>query len=429
MRYPAYLEKKFNFPGFYRVKLALPSMGLPDPASDLGSQLAKALEPSNIKSGQTVAVGVGSRGMNEIAHLVAQICRSIKDKGAHPVIIPAMGSHGSATPEGQEKTLAKLGVTSDFCGAPIVCQMDAVEVGRVFDDVPVYFSKNAMEADHSICINRIKPHTKFKGDVESGLYKMLVVGMGKHTGALTYHNFALKYGFHKLLKAMGDTIIEQTNLCLGIGVVEDAYDRVMKIEVIPAAQISAREPDLLILAKAHFPSLPYKQLDLLVVRQIGKEISGSGMDPNVTGKTFDFMEDDFSQSLYAKRLVVLDLSANTAGNAIGLGNADIITEKVFEGMDYQSTLMNALTSMSLRKAAIPVRLPSEEKAVQAGFQTIGPMPPEKVRAVIIRDTMHTTDFLASEALGPETQKLSCLKEMTPFRLSFTSCGDLIAPGP
>ena len=425
MRYPGYLEKKFNFPEFYRVKLALPSMALPDPANDLKAQLAKALDQSAIEPGQTVAVGVGSRGINKIADLVAQICRSIKEKGAHPVIIPAMGSHGSATPGGQEKTLAKLGIARDVCQATIASQMDAVEVGTVFDDVPVYFSKKAMEADHSICINRIKPHTKFKGDVESGLYKMLVVGMGKHTGALTYHNFALKYGFHRLLKAMGDTIIKQTNLCLGIGVVEDAYDQVMKIEVIPAAQISTREPGLLALAKAHFPSLPYKDLDLLVVRQIGKEISGSGMDPNVTGRTCDLMEDDFSQSLDVKRLVILALSANTAGNAIGLGNADIITEKVFAGMNYQATIMNALTSMSLKKAAIPVRLPNEEKAVQAGFQTIGPVPPEKVRAVIIRDTMHTADFLVSEGLARETEKLSCLKEMTSCRIAFSSSGDLI----
>lgn len=429
MQYPAYLEKKFNFPGFYRVKLALPSMALPDPAKELKTQLDPALDKAGIAPGQTVAVGVGSRGINNIADLVAQICRSIKDKGAHPVIIPAMGSHGSARPEGQKKILAKLGITSDGCQAIISPEMDAVNVGRVFDAVPVYFSKKAMEADHSICINRIKPHTKFKGDVESGLYKMLVVGMGKHTGALTYHNFALKYGFHRLLKAMGDTIIEQTNLCLAIGVVEDAYDQVMKIEVMPGANISNREPDLLALAKSNFPDLPYKKLDLLVVRQIGKEISGSGMDPNVTGRTFDLMEDDFSQSLCVKRLVILDLSANTAGNAIGLGNSDIITEKIFAGMDYQATIMNALTSMSLKKAAIPVRLPNEEKAIQAGFQTIGPIPPEKVRAVIIKDTMHTTDFLVSEALAHETETLSCLKVMTPCRIAFSSSGDLIAPGP
>ncbi|MCG8552782.1 MAG: lactate racemase domain-containing protein [Desulfobacterales bacterium] len=429
MRYPGYLEKTFKFPGFYRAKLALPSMALPDPAKDLKAQLDQALDQSAIESGDTVAVGVGSRGINKISTLAAQICQSIKNIGALPVIIPAMGSHGSATPEGQEKTLAKLGITPDVCQAAIASQMDTVQVGSVFDNVPVHFSKKAMAADHSICINRTKPHTKFKGDVESGLYKMLVVGMGKHKGALTYHNFALKYGFHRLLKAMGDTIIEQTNLCLGIGVVEDAYDRIMKIEVIPAAHICTREPELLSLAKSNFPALPYKNLDLLVVRQIGKEISGSGMDPNVTGRTCDLMEDDFSQSLDTKRLVILDLSANTAGNAVGLGNADIITEKVFAGMDYQATIMNALTAMSLKKAAIPVRLPSEEKAIQAGFQTIGPVRPEKVRAVIIRDTMHTTDFLVSEGLAGETEKLPYLKALSPCRITFSSSGDLIAPDP
>ncbi len=425
MRYPAYLEEKFNFPEFYRVRLAPPSMALSDPAGTLNAQLVLALDQAGVEPGQTVAIGVGSRGINRIPELVAQICRSIRAMGADPVIIPAMGSHGSATPEGQEKTLAKLGITSGVCDAPVEPDMAAVQVGTVFDNVPVYFSKKALQADHSICINRIKPHTKFKGSVESGLYKMLVVGMGKHTGALTYHNFALKHGFYKLLRVMGDTVIEKTNFRLGIGVVEDAYDQVMNIEVIPAAQIRAREPGLLAQAKSHFPSLPYKELDLLVVQQIGKEISGSGMDPNVTGRTCDLMEDDFSKSLDVKRVVILGLSPNTAGNAIGLGNADIITEKVFAGMDYQATLMNALTSMSLKKASIPIRLPSEEKAIQAGFLTIGPVAAEDVRAVIIKDTMHTTDFLVSAGLVAETEKLPHLKEITPCPVNFLPSGELL----
>ena len=318
MRYPAYLEKTFNFPQFYRVRLVPESMALPDPVGTLEAQLGTALDQAGVKLGQTVAIGVGSRGINKIDQFVAQICKSITGKGAKPIIIPAMGSHGSATSKGQEKTLAKLGVTPETCQAPIASDMEAVQVGTVFEGVPVYFSQKAVAADHSICINRIKPHTKFKGDVESGLYKMLVVGMGKHTGALTYHNFALKYGFYQLLSAMGDAVIEKTNFRFGIGVAEDAYDQVMDVEVIPAHEIKRREPDLLVKAKSHFPGLPYKDLDLLVVQQIGKEISGSGMDPNVTGRTCDLMEDDFSESLYAKRVVILGLSANTAGNAIGL---------------------------------------------------------------------------------------------------------------
>ena len=405
MRYPAYIEKDFSFPQFYRVRLNPPSRALANPAGVLEKELVQALDQAGIKSGQTVAVGVGSRGINQISSLVSTICRCIRDRSAVPFIVPAMGSHGSATPQGQAMMLEKLGVTPDNCNAEIKPAMDAVEVATVCNDVPVFFSGQALAADHSICINRIKPHTKFKGDVESGLYKMMVVGMGKHQGALAYHNNALKYGFYNLLLNMGDAVIKNTNLRLGIGVVEDCYDQVMDIQVIAAGKIRETEPRLLKTAKENFPCLPYDELDVLAIRQIGKEISGSGMDPNVTGRTFDLMEDDFSGVLNAKRVVVMDLSAKTCGNAIGVGNADIITEKVFSEMDYEATLMNALTSMSLRKAFTPVRLPTRKKALQAAFQTIGPIAPDDVRAVIIQDTMHTTDFLISQALVEKTKQL------------------------
>ena len=405
MRYPAYIEKDFSFPQFYRVRLNPPSRAMPDPAGVLEKELVQALDQVGIKPGQTVAVGVGSRGINQISSLVSTICRSIRDRSAVPFIVPAMGSHGSATPEGQAMMLEKLGVTPDICNAEIKPGMDTVQLAKVCNDVPVFFSGQALAADHSICINRIKPHTKFKGEVESGLYKMMVVGMGKHQGALAYHNNALKYGFYNLLLKMGDAVVKNTNLRLGIGVVEDRYDQVMELQVIAADKIRETEPLLLKTAKENFPCLPYDQLDVLAVRQIGKEISGAGMDPNVTGRTFDLMEDDFSGVLNAKRVVILDLSAKTCGNAIGLGNADIITEKVFAEMDYEATLMNALTSMSLKKAFTPVRLPTRKKALQAAFQTIGPIAPDDVTAVIIQDTMHTTDFLISQALVERTKQL------------------------
>ena len=405
MRYPAYIEKDFSFPQFYRVRLNPPSQAMSDPAGVLEKELIPALDQVGIKPGQTVAVGVGSRGINQISSLVSTICRSIRDRSAVPFIVPAMGSHGSASPEGQAMMLENLGVTPDICNAEIKPDMDTVQVATVCNDVPVFFSGQALAADHSICINRIKPHTKFKGDVESGLYKMMVVGMGKHQGALAYHNNALKYGFYNLLLNMGDAVIKHTNLRLGIGVVEDRYDQVMDLQVIAADKIRETEPLLLKTAKENFPCLPYDQLDVLAIRQIGKEISGAGMDPNVTGRTFDLMEDDFSGVLNAKRVVILDLSAKTCGNAIGLGNADIITEKVFADMDYEATLMNALTSMSLRKAFTPVRLPTRRKALQAAFQTIGPIAPDEVTAVIIQDTMHTTDFLISQAMVEKTKQL------------------------
>jgi len=426
MRYPKYIENNFTFPDFYHVKMNHSPRGLKKPEKTLYQGLQRILPQSGIKPGDTVAIGVGSRGIANIPILVATLCRCIREMEATPFIIPAMGSHGGATAEGQIKVLEKLGITEAVCGAPIISSMAVDTVGETRGEVPVYFSRDALDMDHSICINRIKPHTKFKGPVESGLYKMLCIGMGKHQGALTYHNMALKHGFSPLLKAMGDEIIQKTNFRFGIAIVEDFFDHTMEIESIMAEDIFARESKLLIQARDHFPRLPFKELDVLVIEQIGKEISGSGMDPNVTGRTFDLMEDDFSESLKAGRIAILNLSDNTTGNGIGLGNADIITEKVFQGLDYESTLMNAMTSMSLRKAFIPIRLPSDEKAIQAAFTTLGPLEPITVRAVIIKDTRHVQEFWASQALLPELTVMANADILEKIFLTFDKNGELLA---
>jgi len=424
MRYPAYIEKKFTFPDFYRVKINHTPRGLENPVAVLNANLQTILPRSGIKPGHTVAIGVGSRGIANVAPLVAALCQKIRDMGAIPFIIPAMGSHGGATPEGQVRVLHKLGISQEMCGAPILSSMAVDRVGQVMDGVPVYFSREALSMDHAICINRIKPHTKFKGPVESGLYKMLCIGMGKHRGALTYHSMALKHGFFPLLKAMGDEIIQKTNVRFGIAVVEDFFDETMDIEAVMAHEIFTREPSLLAAAREQFPRLPFNELDVLVIERIGKEISGSGMDPNVTGRTFDLMEDDFSDSIKVDRIAILNLSDTTAGNGIGLGNADIITEKVFKALDYETTLMNAMTSMSLRKAFIPIRLPSDEKAIQAAFTTLGPLDPLHARAVIIKDTLHVQAFWASQALLPDIKDMDNAEIMGKVVLSFDDAGQL-----
>jgi hypothetical protein len=425
MRYPPYIENKFVFPPFYRVKIDHPARGLENPGAVLEERLSRVLPQSGIRSGHRVAIGVGSRGIANISGLMKVLCRCIRQMGANPSIIPAMGSHGNATAAGQTRVLEQLGITQSICGAPIVSSMAVDRVGAVMGEVPVYFSRDALAMDHTICINRIKPHTKFKGAVESGLYKMLCVGMGKHEGALVYHNMALKYGFSALLKAMGDEIIDKGNFCFGIALVEDFFDNTMAIETPMAAELFEKEEKLLAMARRHFPRLPFNELEVLVVQEIGKEISGSGMDPNVTGRTYDLMEDDFSKSLRAGRIAVLNLSRKTAGNAIGLGNADIITDKVFNGLDYEATLMNAMTSMSLRKAFIPIRLPNDEKAIQAAFSTLGPMDPSSVRAVIIRDTRHVQEFWASQALLPQLKAMDSAEVLEKALLGFDENGELV----
>lgn len=426
MRYPPCIENEFPFPPFYRVRTRFSDQQITDPDAALHQTLDRVL-PAGIRPGDRVAIGVGSRGITHLPRMVRILCDRVRQMNARPVVIPAMGSHGGATPEGQEKVLASLGVTPETVGAPVSPALDVEKIGTAFGAVPVWCSREALRAGHTVVINRVKPHTKFKADVESGLFKMLTVGLGKHEGALAYHRWALQYGFAELLKAMGRVIIEKTNYRFGIAIVENAFDQPVHIEAVPAGKTGEREPELLRMAEEHFPRLPVRAADVLVVGRIGKEISGAGMDPNVTGRAYDLMESDFSAIFQATRVAILRLSEKSGGNAIGAGYADIITERVFRRMDYETTLMNALTSMSLRKAFIPVRLPSDEKAVQACFTTLGPVPPASVRAILIRDTRHVAEFWASQALKPALAETGRVDILEPVPLRFDAAGNLIQP--
>jgi hypothetical protein len=424
MRYPAFIEADFDFPQFHRVRMNFSREAIDDVPAAVNRALDGVLGPGGIRAGDRVAVGVGSRGIDRLAAIVRAVCLRLREAGARPTIIPAMGSHGGATAEGQLAVLHRLGVTEEACAAPVSSSLAVEQVGTVFGEVPLFYSKDALAMDHSIVINRVKPHTKFRGPSESGILKMLCIGMGKHQGALAYHNWAMKYGFYPLLREMGTALAAAANFRFGLAVVENAFDRALAIAGISAGRLVEEETRLNALANAHIPRLPFKELDVLVVRQIGKEISGAGMDPNVTGRAFDLMESDFSGILKTKRAAVLNLSARTGGNAIGLGNADIITEKVFRAIDYEATLMNALTSLSLHKAFIPVRMPDDRKAIQACFTTIGPVPAEEVRAVIIRDTLHLSEFWASRALGRELDAIPEAEITATAPLIFDASGNL-----
>lgn len=427
MRYPDFIEADPVFPEFFHVVRQTPDDHVHDLAAAVRRELEAALPQSGIRAGQTVAVAVGSRGIHRLGEMVAALCAGLKRFGAHPLIVPAMGSHGGATAAGQKAVLERLGVTEAACGAPVVSNMATVELGTVLGEVPLHFGRDFLDADHSICINRIKPHTKFKAPAESGILKMLCVGMGKHAGALAFHHWALRHGWYELLEAMGEAIAARSNFRFGLAVVENEADRVLRIQAVGAEGIAAQESALMALAASRFPRLPFTRLDALIVGRIGKEISGAGMDPNVTGRAFDLKESDFSPILDATRVAVLDLTAKTAGNAIGVGNADIITERVFEKLDYEATLMNALTSRSLHKAFIPVRLPDDRKAIQACLTTIGPVDPLQARVAIIRNTRHVRDFWASGALLEEVQRLADARIEPPRPLGFDAAGRLVDP--
>lgn len=426
MRYPSFIERNFDFPRFYRVTVHRSEKSLDSPEKTLTEPLDRAIATSGIRRGHRVAVGVGSRGIDRLPELVALLCARLRGVGADPFIVPAMGSHGGATAAGQIKVLEHLGITEETAGAPVASSLAVRRVGTVRTDVPVFYSADALAADHSVFINRIKPHTKFKAEVESGLFKMLCVGMGQHEGALAFHDHALLHGFAPLLREMAGMLLARTNVRFGLAVVENGRDRLFHVEPVTADRMANREPELLEMAKAQFPRLPVSEADLLVIGRIGKEISGAGMDPNVTGRAFDLKESDFSGDFHATRVVLLRLSEK-GGNAIGLGNADIVTERIFQEMNYEATLMNALTSRSLHKAFIPIRMPTEAKAIQAGFTTLGPIPPASVRAILIRDTMHLDDIWVSEALRGGLLPLEDVTVREPVDVQFDDGGVLVQP--
>lgn len=419
--------ESFAFPSFYTVHRKWPDTHLHRLDGAVDHALAGTMARSGIASGDTVAVAVGSRGIAGIETVVGRLCACIADAGATPVLVPAMGSHGGATAEGQTRVLDRLGITAAASGVCVHAAMDTTVVASVLDGVPVHFATDALRCDHTILVNRIKPHTKFKGPVESGLYKMMVVGLGKHAGARVWHQWAIRYGFYPLLETMGNAVLAAANIRFGLAVVENAYHRPMVVEAVPAADMWARETALLAAAKTHLPRLPFRTLDGLIVGRAGKDISGAGMDPNVTGRAQDLKEEGFDGILAATRLAVLDLTEKTGGNAIGIGYADFITRRVRDKVDTGITQINALTSLSIRKGAVPIHLETDAAAIHACLTTIGPVPPEQARMAIIRDTRDVATFWASAGLGEELAALPDVTVSEARPLEFDAEGGLVWP--
>jgi hypothetical protein len=417
----------FSLPPFYEVRRRFPADHIADVSAGVDAAVGAVLPESGINPGDSVAVAVGSRGIAAIDQVVCRLCRRLADAGARPVIVPAMGSHGGGTADGQLRVLETLGITADAVGAPIHAAMDTTVVATILDGVPVHVAAAALRCRHTVIVNRVKPHTKFKGPLESGLYKMLVIGLGKHAGASAWHRWAIQYGFYPLLEAMGDAVLAAANVRFGLAIVENAYHQPLMITAVPAAQMKTREAKLLETAAARLPRLPFRRLDALVIGRAGKDISGAGMDPNVTGRAYDLKEEGFADILKTTRLAILDLSDKTGGNAIGIGNADFITRRVFDKMDVEVTQVNALTSLSIRKGAIPIRLNSDEAAIRACLATIGPVVPETARVAMIRDTREVATFWASVGLRQALSELADVELTGPQPLVFDGDGVLRWP--
>jgi len=387
-------------PRMVNVRQKFDSTHLGDIPATVAREFQRPEVRARVKSGQAIAVGCGSRGIANIATIARCVIRELQALGARPFIFPAMGSHGAATAEGQRKVLEGYGIAEASMGVPVKATMDTVIVGNLDDGTPVHMDRFAAEADGIVVINRVKPHTAFRGATESGVTKMLSIGIGKITGATTYHQHGMDT-FPTLLPKVRDVNLTKRNVLLGVGIVENAHDQTALIEVMPANEIAAREPVLQEIAKRQMPQLYFDEIDVLIIDEMGKNISGAGFDPNITGRNRRFVKWNFGPRV--KKIVVLGLTHETHGNATGMGGADIITMRLFKEIDIPSTYANIITSMNLDGGAIPIVMNTECEAIQLAVKTVVRVKPENCRIVRIRNTLEIAQIQVSEPLLAEVR--------------------------
>ena len=399
------LLKEVRLPGFIPVELRQEQPRIDNIKAHLTQCLSECAACNRIKTGDTVAVAVGSREISGLAHIVAALVEFLKKKGAHPFIVPAMGSHGKATARGQEEVLRHLGITEDSVHAPVKSSMSTVNIGTTRRGFEVHMDELAFHADHIIPVARIKPHTEFRGPYESGILKMLVIGLGKQHGAAICH----KLGFPDMarnLKEFGNVILDRAPVLLGVGIVENAAHQIARMETVTREEILDREPELLQYAKSLLPRIPFAPLDVLLVQEMGKEISGAGMDTNVTGRSCILGE----SYPHAEKITVWDLTEKSGGNAAGMGNADVITKRLYDKIDFTPVYVNGITCHDTLGIRLPVVMETDELALRMCLYTcIRRDATRNARVVMIKNTADFQQFYISEALLDEAVKVEGLQ--------------------
>lgn len=408
-------------PGMCRVRQRFDRDGISDVAAVLREKLNDEKLKARIRPGMRVVLTGSSRQIANMPLILKKLAAFVRAQGGEPCIIPAMGSHGGATAEGQKALLEGYGITEDYCGCPILSSMETVRVGQLPDGDEVRMDRFAHEADAVIVVGRIKAHTAFRGTYESGLVKMMAIGMGKRAGADSLH----RAGFGKMgerLPLYAKVVFDNCNVIFGVAPIENEFDQTCRIEVIPAEEIFDREPELLRYAKSRLPRILLPETDVLIVGEIGKNFSGSGMDPNVTG-TFGT---PYATGGIQKQRVVLDLSEQTHGNFIGLGMADTTTKRAFEKLDTNAAYFNMLTSTVLCVGKIPMVLEDDKLAIQAALKTLTQVDREHIRMVYLKNTLSLETIMVSEALLEQVRGRDDMEILEqPHPLSFDSEGRLL----
>jgi hypothetical protein len=410
-----------SLPRMMRIRQTFARQRVPDIPRAVGDALSGARLP--VKRGDTVAVGAGSRGIANVDVVVGAAVRYLRDLGARPFVFPAMGSHGGGTAEGQLDVLAHYGITEATMGCPVRATMDVVQVGEALG-LPVWLDRFAAEADWIGVVNRVKPHTDFKGSIESGLFKMMTIGLGKWKGATQYHRANVNHGYETVITAVGREMLAKARIGFGLGIVENGYDETGRIEAFNAADLEQGERRLLKDAREWMARLPFSPIDVLIVEQIGKNISGSGMDTNVIGRPSNPHE-PFPADPKILWIVALDLTEESYGNATGIGNADFTTRRLVDKIDMKPTLINCITACAPNGAKVPATYETDREAIETALSCIGLTPPENARVMRIRNTLMLGEIEVSEAFLPEVAKRGDLTALgDPAELRFDVAGTL-----
>jgi len=415
-------------PNLQLVDQLFPPSADVDVAAEVAAGLSRLPTGAAIRPGQRIAITAGSRGVADLVPALRAAAAGVRRAGGEPFVAPCMGSHGGATAEGQRAVLGDLGVTAESIGAEVVSSMDVVTVAESAFGGPVWVSRDLAEADGVLVVNRVKPHTDFHGEVESGLVKMLVIGAGKHAGALSAHGLTVRHGFPAVLRDHGERILAALPVVAGIALVEDRRDRTARVEVLAPGEFFRREAELLDAARELLPRLPFDELDVLVVDELGKDVSGTGMDTNVIGRSSFWGGGERPSRPRITRILVRGLTAATHGNATGIGMADFTTERCAAQVDRAATEVNCITSNCPEDARLPIALASDREALAACLQTSGVREPRDVRLAWIRDTAHLERLAVSEALLDEVRTGEALRPAGPlFPLPYDENGDLRSP--
>jgi len=414
-----------DYPQVFRVRQSFESPRIDDLPGEVESQLSRLSLSEKVQPDQTVAITAGSRGIANIPVIIKAIVDHMKRLDARPFIVPAMGSHGGGTAEGQRGMLETLGITEQRCGCPIRSSMETEIVCQAAEGFPVHSDRHAYGADHVVVCGRVKPHTNFVGDIESGLMKMMLIGLGKHEGAKIYHRAIKDYSFAQIVRSVAQEVLAKCNILAGVAIVENGYDETAKIEAVRPNEFEQREKELLQLAKQWMPCLPFDSAHLLLVDQIGKNISGTGMDTNVVGRKFGIHRAGPDEYPKIQNIVVRSLTEQTHGNATGLGLAEFCRSRVLRQRDDSITRINCYTGGHAIGAMTPIDYETDREILEAAMPLIGLTEPPNAKLMWIRNTLDVAEVECSAVYLDEARQRSELEIIRePRPLPFDADGNL-----